>query len=92
MKEFRAKTIKIKTGSLTIFPELCKGCGICIEKCPFKALELGENDLGVYSTPTPEVDTLKCTLCKICEIFCPDCALRVEKTETADEVLNQTEA
>lgn len=80
-KIFKAKNVKVKEGSFTLFPELCKGCGICVEKCPFKALEFTDTDLGVYSTPTPEVDPEKCTLCKICEIFCPDCAIRVEKND-----------
>ncbi|MFZ5366380.1 MAG: ATP-binding protein [Patescibacteria group bacterium] len=75
---FRGKTTKVKKGSWTVFLGLCKGCGICLEKCPFKAL-IFSKDLGVYSTPVPCVDPLKCNLCGICEIFCPDSAIKVEK-------------
>lgn len=68
----------MKNGSWMIFPRLCKGCGICLEKCPRKALFWGKI-LGVYSNLTPAVDEKKCNLCGLCEIFCPDCALVVKK-------------
>jgi len=32
-----------------IFPGLCKGCGLCREKCPEEALSWSE-ELGVYGT------------------------------------------
>ena len=78
MEDFKPKTTKVKQGSWIVFHGLCKGCGICLEKCPSKALIFGR-DLGIYSTPAPEVIPQKCSLCKICEIICPDCAIRVEK-------------
>ena len=68
----------MKKGSWTIFPYLCKGCGLCLEKCPTKALSFGQAR-GVYSNPTPDVNEKKCTLCGLCEEICPDCALAVKK-------------
>lgn len=62
----------------TIIPDHCKSCGICIEKCPFKALYFGEK-LGLFSLPIPEVDLKKCTACDICSRFCPDGAINIEK-------------
>ncbi len=62
----------------TTSPERCKGCGICIEKCPVKALSFGE-DLGVFSTPVPEIDLEKCIVCGNCRRYCPDGAIKVEK-------------
>ena len=38
-----------------------------------------QKDIGVYSTPTVEIDLKKCNACGICEFICPDCALKVEK-------------
>lgn len=61
-----------------ILPERCKGCGICIEKCPVKALKFGDT-LGVFATPTPEIDLEKCIACGNCSRFCPDSAILVEK-------------
>ncbi len=61
-----------------IIPEHCKGCGICIVKCPFKALAFGKN-LGFCATPIPDIDLEKCTNCGICSRFCPEGAINVEK-------------
>lgn len=78
MRDFKHQTTKIKSGSLTVFLELCKGCGICLVKCPKKCLS-NSNQKGVYDTPAPKVEPEKCILCGICEIVCPDQAIKVEK-------------
>jgi 2-oxoglutarate ferredoxin oxidoreductase subunit gamma len=62
----------------TRFPSLCKGCGLCIEKCPVKALSRS-NILGVYLQQIPEIDLDKCIGCQICQNICPDCAIKIEK-------------
>lgn len=62
----------------TISPARCKGCGICIEKCPVKVLSFGE-DLGVFSTPVPDIDIENCIACDMCRRFCPDGAIKVDK-------------
>lgn len=61
-----------------IVPKYCKGCGICIIKCPPKCLKFGKT-LGVYGTPTPDIDIEACITCGNCFTFCPDSAIRVEK-------------
>lgn len=83
MKDFRPKEYKDQQKSVTVFHGLCKGCGMCLEKCPQKAIKYSEKDLGVYSTASIEIDMGKCNACGICEIVCPDSALRVKKTKTA---------
>jgi 2-oxoglutarate ferredoxin oxidoreductase subunit delta len=80
--DFKAKEFKDKEKSLIVFRGLCKGCGLCIEKCPMKAIKFSEKDLGVYSTSSIEVDISKCNTCGICETVCPDSAVRVSKAET----------
>lgn len=60
-----------------IYPERCKGCGICIVKCPVGALKFSDT-LGVYGTPIPEIDLEKCINCGNCFRFCPDGAIGVE--------------
>ena len=64
-----------------INPSLCKGCGICILKCPVGALSYGE-DLGVFSTAVPDVDLEKCIVCGNCRRFCPDGAVAVDRINT----------
>lgn len=69
-------------GFWTVFQHLCKGCGLCIEKCPQKCIEWSKN-LGVYGTPSVIVEKEKCITCGICQNVCPDCALLVEKKAKA---------
>jgi 2-oxoglutarate ferredoxin oxidoreductase subunit delta len=65
-------------GYWAIFPRLCKGCGLCIQKCPKKCISWSE-ELGVYGTPRVHADMSECIVCGICQMVCPDCAIRVEK-------------
>ena len=65
-----------------ILPAMCKGCGICIEKCPVKALKFSQT-LRVFATPIPEVDLEKCIACGNCTRFCPDGAIVVEKDQSS---------
>lgn len=56
----------------------CKGCGLCMDVCPFKLIdwskEAGESGLYVE-----QKDASKCTACKMCAIMCPECAISVYK-------------
>ena len=62
-----------------IFPAYCKGCGLCKEKCPNDVL-IWSDDLGVYGTPTVKPkDEDSCIACMICEMVCPDSAIRIER-------------
>jgi len=81
MKDFKAKEFKDNKKSVVVFHGLCKGCGLCIEKCPLKSIKFSPKDLGVYSTPTVEIDIEKCNACGLCEITCPDSALKVRKNK-----------
>lgn len=62
------------------FPELCKGCNLCVVRCPVKALSLSE-DVGFLGNPMPKVDIDKCIACEMCMKTCPDGAIKVEKNE-----------
>jgi 2-oxoglutarate ferredoxin oxidoreductase subunit delta len=60
----------------------CKGCGLCVEVCPKKVLEISKkvNAKGYFAAyqARPE-DCIKCALC--CTM-CPDVAITI--TECAD--------
>jgi 2-oxoglutarate ferredoxin oxidoreductase subunit delta len=62
-------------GVVTINPELCKGCGFCIEFCPSGVLAFSDtfNDKG-YHTPKA-VKPEACTGCDLCGAYCPDFAI-----------------
>lgn len=61
-----------------MIPAFCKGCGLCVEKCPKKCISWSST-LGVYGTPAVEANMDECIACGICQTVCPDCALTVVK-------------
>lgn len=75
-----ANLYKSHLKTATILPKYCKGCMICVLKCPVHALKAGKN-LGIFSTPVPVIDLEKCIACGNCRKFCPDGAIGVDKTK-----------
>lgn len=63
------------------FPEYCKSCGLCINKCPVDALTFSK-DVCFLGLPLPIVDPEKCISCLKCMEICPEGAIRVEKSES----------
>jgi len=55
----------------------CKGCNICIDRCPVDALEESDklNRRGIRP-PRLKKDN-NCNYCRLCELICPDLALTV---------------
>lgn len=64
----RIEAIRFENGKPVIVESLCTGCGICVKKCPFKAIfivnlpdelekdcshRFGENTFKLYRLPTP---------------------------------------
>ncbi len=64
---------------VTVYPDWCKGCGICVEFCPANVLEL--SDQG-KSTVVREAD---CIRCGFCELHCPDFAIVVRDKRFVQE-------
>jgi ferredoxin len=66
--------------------EKCKGCGLCVKRCPVGAQRLEDspqanNRLGVVSVPSVE----RCIGCGVCAYTCPVEAVTLERCEvTAD--------
>ena len=54
----------------------CKGCGICAAFCPKNVLGLDE-EAEKATVVNPEA----CIACMMCELRCPDLAIRVIKEE-----------
>jgi formate hydrogenlyase subunit 6/NADH:ubiquinone oxidoreductase subunit I len=55
-------------GRVTVDPELCRGCGLCVRDCPANALELDHPDndhhrLSYY--------VYRCAFCGQCQLTCP---------------------
>ena len=55
----------------------CKGCNICIDRCPVDALEESDklNRRGVRPPKLKEKN--ECNFCRLCELICPDLAITV---------------
>lgn len=62
---------------VTIYPDWCKGCGICVAFCPAKVFDLGVDG---KSHVVREDD---CVNCGFCELHCPDFAVSVTPRETS---------
>ena len=58
-------------GNITIDVEECKGCGLCVESCPPKCLELAP-DLSSYGVHPARYTGHDCTGCGICFYCCPE--------------------
>lgn len=53
-------------------PELCKGCGRCIEACPKHAISLGEDINQVSGLVPVQIDYDICNHCGLCVSACPE--------------------
>ncbi|NLY41293.1 MAG: 4Fe-4S dicluster domain-containing protein [Desulfovibrionales bacterium] len=56
---------------VTIYPDWCKGCGICIAFCPAKVFVLGADGKSHVAHED------ECVGCGFCELHCPDFAVSV---------------
>ena len=63
-----------------VFLSDCKGCGVCVNLCPFVAIELDGNSI--------KFDYSKCAGCSICILDCPNKCLKPRKA-IFDDLLAQ---
>jgi len=64
VQEFMNNRIKVRPQA---DPELCTGCGACIDQCPVSALTMKKN--------IPVVDSDICITCFCCQEICPEKAI-----------------
>ena len=74
---------KQKPGFIKINAELCKGCYLCKEVCPFNLIVVSSkvNQKGYYPAQYNEegleTEKHKCRGCSLCAMVCPDIAIEV---------------
>ncbi|MDD1724492.1 MAG: 4Fe-4S binding protein, partial [Methanospirillum sp.] len=80
-----AASIPIHMGQVELEPyfamcieELCAGCGMCTNLCPYSALSLGEKD----GRTVMQVTEAKCKGCGTCGGFCPGGAIKMQHFTT----------
>ncbi|MBF0468428.1 MAG: ferredoxin family protein, partial [Desulfamplus sp.] len=61
--------------------ERCKGCGLCVDVCPKKVLEMSDkvNSKGYF--PAFQARPDDCIHCTLCCVMCPDVAITIIETE-----------
>jgi len=57
----------------------CKGCYICVDVCPKAVLEIDKEAWLKGFHPVVVAHAEDCTLCRSCELLCPDLAITVTK-------------
>jgi 2-oxoglutarate ferredoxin oxidoreductase subunit delta len=58
-------------GKVTIYAEECKGCGLCVDSCPPKCLDLSP-ELNPFGVHPARYTGEGCTGCGICFYCCPE--------------------
>jgi 2-oxoglutarate ferredoxin oxidoreductase subunit delta len=62
---------RLPRGCVTVFPNWCKGCDLCVEFCPGQVLQHGAKGRVIVAHPE------RCRGCRWCELHCPDFAIFV---------------
>ncbi|MGD2145392.1 MAG: 4Fe-4S binding protein [Anaerolineae bacterium] len=69
----RQRKRRMPRGRVTVFPNWCKGCNLCVEFCPGHVLDQGEDGRVIVAHPE------NCIACHSCELRCPDFAIFVQE-------------
>jgi heterodisulfide reductase subunit A-like polyferredoxin len=78
-------TVPAESATAVVDPELCAGCGMCVEVCPFGAPAL--DPLWGVS----RINDVLCKGCGTCAVTCPSKAIRLQHF-TAKQILAQVDA
>ncbi len=75
---------------IEIVLDWCKGCEICVKRCPVDAFEISDtlNKRGIYPPKLKEDN--ECNYCRLCELLCPDFAITVIPDEEKEPVENKS--
>ncbi|MFW6126018.1 MAG: ATP-binding protein, partial [Chloroflexota bacterium] len=74
---FRPKGVHM--GVMEADPDKCTGCGVCILNCPFRAWEMGDDNVP------RQKDEYECFSCFNCMVACPVDAISIVQVYHVDE-------
>jgi heterodisulfide reductase subunit A len=80
--------VRLDPAVAVVDPEMCRGCGDCVDICEFQAPALHETDFGVY---VAEINASLCKGCGTCASWCPTGAITARHF-TDRQVLAQIDA
>jgi heterodisulfide reductase subunit A len=64
------KELEIEATIATVDESLCRGCGFCVDVCPYKAIELVEKERFGHKILVAEVNEALCKGCGSCAAAC----------------------
>ncbi len=70
--------------SIKVNPELCSGCGVCVDSCPFNVIEIiDRQEANKKHSKYERIAVIKdgCNLCGACEDICPLDAITITKVK-----------
>jgi len=80
--------VRLDPAVAVVNPEICRGCGECVDICEFQAPALHETGLGVFAA---EINASLCKGCGTCASWCPSGAITARHF-TDRQVLAQIDA
>jgi heterodisulfide reductase subunit A len=68
---FSNKTLSHDPPIAAVDEDLCSGCGVCVDVCPYGARELIEKDVKGQPKKVIKVNEVLCECCGACSSACP---------------------
>lgn len=75
IEEIVERTLKNTDKKIIRVRSWCKGCGLCVDICPKKAIAIDKTGMVELK------DSDKCISCGMCELVCPDFAIVVRNIQ-----------
>jgi ferredoxin len=80
------KTVDVSNYRARMVTETCKGCGLCVKRCPMQAIVLEESEEANNKLRKISVlDRDLCIGCGVCAYKCPTKSILLEKRDAITE-------
>jgi 2-oxoglutarate ferredoxin oxidoreductase subunit delta len=79
-------------GYIVVNEEMCKGCQLCVNVCPFDLIHLADHYNEKGYRPAILVDPEgRCTGCAVCATMCPEAVIVVYREAREERASSQEE-